>query len=108
MWGYCYFCIFLHDVFPHCLGIFANAMVRYQLAAESVTPVYQVELPELLPLNVLMHVEPSLELMRTRYSWLLSDAYEAGGLLNLWFQENNNNPYWSIFLFCWKFGTIPV
>ena len=64
--------------------------VVYQLTSESVTPVYKVELPDSLPLDVLMEVTPSLKLMQTRYSWLLSNAYEADGFLNLWFQKQGS------------------
>lgn len=64
--------------------------VVYQLTSESVTPVYKIELPDSLPLDVLMEVTPSLKLMQTRYSWLLSNAYEADGLLNLWFQKQGS------------------
>lgn len=61
--------------------------VVYQLTSESIRPLYKVELPDSLPSDVLMEVTPSLKLMQTRYSWLLSNAYETDGILNLWFQK---------------------
>jgi len=62
--------------------------IIYKLSSgPAVTPLYKVELPNSLPRKVLIEKTPSLELMQSSYSWLLSNAYEAGGMLNLWFQK---------------------
>ena len=37
----------------------------------------------------------SLELMESPYSWLLSNAYESDGLLNLWFAKGGS--YYTVF-----------
>lgn len=69
--------------------------VVYELTTKSVRPVYKVELPNPLPMEVLKERTPSLELMQSRYSWLLSNVYEQDGLLNLWF--NKEGYYYTVF-----------
>ena len=59
----------------------------YTLTDKGARALYKVELPNPLPFDVLMQVTPSLELMESPYSWLLSNAYESDGVLNLWFAK---------------------
>ena len=67
----------------------------YTLTDRGVIALYKVDLPDPLPFDVLMQVTPSLELMESHYSWLLSNAYELDGLLNLWFAKGGS--YYTVF-----------
>lgn len=67
----------------------------YKLTTKSISPLYKVNLPDSLPLDILIEQKPSLELMQSRYSWLLTNAYEVDGLLNLWFQKQGY--YYTVF-----------
>ena len=67
----------------------------YTLTDRGAIALYKVDLPDPLPFDVLMQVTPSLELMESHYSWLLSNAYESDGLLNLWFAKGGS--YYTVF-----------
>ena len=67
----------------------------YTLTDRGAIALYKVDLPDPLPFDVLMQVTPSLELMESHYSWLLSNAYELDGLLNLWFAKGGS--YYTVF-----------
>lgn len=67
----------------------------YKLTTKSISPLYKVNLPDSLPLEILIEQKPSLELMQSRYSWLLTNAYEVDGFLNLWFQKQGY--YYTVF-----------
>ena len=67
----------------------------YALTNQGAKALYKIDLPDPLPFDVLMQVTPSLELMESHYSWLLSNAYESDGLLNLWFAKGGS--YYTVF-----------
>lgn len=70
--------------------------VIYSLSSEGIIPMYDIHLPEPLPLDLVKEKPNPMKLVKSRYSWLLSDCYLCGDVLSFSFSKDGYY-YWGLY-----------